>query len=44
MPRAKRPNPQVFTWTGFWLVVGLVFLAAFVAALIWLVLSHARGG
>ena len=34
MPRAKRPQRQLFTRAGFWLVVALVFVAAFLAALV----------
>jgi hypothetical protein len=34
MPRAKRPQANLFTRTGFWLVVVLVFALAFVVALV----------
>jgi hypothetical protein len=34
MPRAKRPQSQIFTTKGFWLVVAGVFVTAFLVALI----------
>jgi hypothetical protein len=40
MQRTKRPRRQVFTWAGFWLMVVLVFSAAFLAALAALHTGH----